>query len=485
MKFQLRQIFFIGFTFLFLSAQFIYGQNEKIVDSKGNSVPTELLSEISVKFFNIPFADAIHEISQKGNFHLNYNESVIPKDKKISLTAEKQPAFLLLQKIIKGTGLDIIVINPGQIVLTKSVSPQTQNSQSKFTISGYVTDAANGEALIEANIYIKEINSGTTTNRYGFYSITLPADIYLLRYSYVGFETEEKVFDLNSDMTQNIELKSSAVTSDTIVVISQAENENIISTKIGSINLLSERINNIPVLLGEQDILKAIQLLPGISNYREGDCGIFVRGGDSDQNLILLDEAPVYNAFHTFGFFSIFNSDAINSINIIKGTAPAKYGGRLSSVVDMQMNEGNMKDFSGIAGLGLIFSRLTLQGPIIKDKASYLISGRRTYLDLFTKLAPGVGNAKFYFYDLNAKVNYKIDEDDRIYVSGYFGRDGIGFSDVFDMDWGNATFTMRWNHLFGNKLFLNSSFIFSNYKYEANVYDDNDSRRPIQCVYPK
>ena len=229
---------------------------------------------------------------------------------------------------------------------------------------------------------------------------------------------------MNSDITQNIELKNSAVTSDTVVVISHAKNENILSTKIGTISLLLERINNIPVLLGEQDILKTIQLLPGISNYREGDCGIFVRGGDSDQNLILLDEAPVYNAFHTFGFFSIFNSDAINSINIIKGTAPAKYGGRLSSVVDMQMNEGNMKDFNAVAGLGLIFSRLTLQGPIIKDKASYLISGRRTYLDLFTKFTPGVGNAKFYFYDLNAKVNYKIDEDDRIYVSGYSAETG-------------------------------------------------------------
>lgn len=452
-----------------------YAQDKEVFDSRGNKVPSELLTTISIKFNNTNFIDAIHEIAAKGKFHINYSSNIIPAEKKINLTINNEPAFVILQKIITGTDIDIIVIGINQVVLTQKKISSQEGVQSRITISGYVTDQETGEALIGANVYIKEMISGAATNAYGFYSVTLPPGVYFLRYSYIGYESADVFVDLSGNISKNIELKTSSFTSDTIIVVSNFENDNVQSTNVGTIKILPVALNNIPVFLGEQDILKTIQMLPGISSHREVDCGIYVRGGNADQNLLLLDEAYIYNAFHTLGFFSIFNSEAIKSINIIKGAPPAKFGGRLSSVVDMQMNEGNMKEFNGVAGLGLIFSRLNLQGPIIKDKASYLISGRRTYFDILAGAATG-NDVRFYLYDLNAKVNYKIDDNDRIYISGYFGRDGFGFGDEFDMDWGNSTATIRWNHLFGNKLFLNSSFIFSNFKYETTIdnNDDND-----------
>lgn len=456
-----------------LAAAVNLSAQEIVVDSKGNSVPAEMMIHINAEFSGVPLADALFYIASQVGFHLNYNEEIILAGLKISGRYSDEPAFLILKKILKGTDIDIIVLNTEQVILTRLKKNESFIPAEKFTISGYVTDSESGEALAGANIYVKETGAGCTTNAYGFYSLTLDPDVYLLRFSYLGYGGIDTVVNLSSDMRRNVELKPSSVVSDTIVVISKAENEFVSSTNLGTISLSPEIINSVPVFLGEQDLMKAIQLLPGISNYREGDCGIYVRGGDSDQNLILLDEAPIYNAFHTFGLFSVFNSDAIRNINVIKGTAPAKYGGRLSSVVDMQMKEGNMKQFSGIAGLGIIFSRLTLQGPLIDDKASYLISGRRTYFDLFTRLG-GAGDFKFNFYDLNAKMNYKVSDEDRIYVSGYFGRDGFGFSDEFNMDWGNTTGTIRWNHLFSNKLFLNSSFIYSNFKYEIDAAEDDD-----------
>lgn len=463
----------LTFSLILIFSEKYFCQESHIVDSRGKEIPRELLFQISVSFTNEPFENAIHEVARKGNFHLNYNENIIPSAKKITLKIENEPAYLVLQKILLGTEIEIIMINSEQLILVKPRTSSFQpGTQLKFTISGYVTDSETGEALVGANIFIKEINAGTSTNAYGFFSLTLPADNYFIRYSYIGYQSDEKYLALYSDVKQNIELRSSSITSDTVVVVSSQDNENITSTRIGTINLLPVSLHNIPVFLGEEDILKTLQLLPGISNQREVDCGIYVRGGNADQNLLLLDEAQIYNAFHTFGFFSIFNSDAIKSINVIKGAAPAKFGGRISSVVDMQMNEGNMKELNGVAGVGLIFSRLTLQGPLLKDKASFLISARRTYFDLFTKLASS-GDFKFYLYDLNAKLNYKIDDDDRIYFSGYFGRDGIGFGDELDMNWGNSTSTLRWNHLFGRKLFLNSSFIFSNFKYETSILNDN------------
>ena len=250
--------------FIFLGS--IRAQNVKVFDSKGTEVPKELLTPISVSFENISFIDAIHEIANRGNFHLNYNESIIPTEKQVSFKAVNEPAFVVLQKILNGTEIDIVVINPAQVVLTKLPRQPTNNkSQSKHTISGYVTDAESGEVLIGANVYIKELNSGAATNAYGFYSISLPAGVYIVRYSYIGYETDQQFVELASDITKNIELKSSSVTSDTVVVVSRYENENVRSTNVGTINILPVAITNMPVFLGEQDILKTIQLLPGIS----------------------------------------------------------------------------------------------------------------------------------------------------------------------------------------------------------------------------
>lgn len=455
-----------------LSGTFI-AQEKVLTDSKGNKVPDELMKLISVSFDGVDLSDAVHEIAAKGGFHLNYNQKIILSEKKLYFKTEKQPAFLLLKNITKDFGIDLIVLKGKQIVFVKQKKVSSSDEQTKYTISGYVTDAKTGEALINTNIYIKELNAGTVANNYGFYSITLNEGTYLIKYSFISYDSQEFVIELDSNIKKDVVLNEVAVTSDTIVVVSQYERENVFNVKLGSIKLIPEKIKTIPMLLGEHDILKTLQMLPGISNYREGDCGLYVRGGNSDQNLILLDEAPIYSAFHTFGLFSVFNSEAINKIDVMKGTAPAKYGGRISSVIDMQMKEGNMKEFKGDAGIGLIFSRLMLQAPIYQDKASFLISGRRTYLDgltgIFTSDAP-----RFYFYDLNAKINYKVSDKDRIYLSGYFGRDGFGFEDDFDMVWGNTTATLRWNHLFSDKLFLNSSLIFSNYRYETNADIDSD-----------
>ncbi len=343
----------------------------------------------------------------------------------------------------------------------------TAVAQKKHTISGYIKSAETGEALIGASVSIEKLGTGTVTNVYGFYSATLPEGKYLIRYSYLGYKNTDIEVDLNEDNNIDIELQSSASEIDEVVITGEAVDKNIKETEMSVITISPKEIKVIPVMFGEQDILKTIQLMPGVKSAGEGSSGFYVRGGATDQNLIILDEAPVYNASHLLGFFSVFNSDAIKDMKLYKGNAPAEYGGRLSSVLDVQMNEGNSKKFSASGGLGLISSRLTIEAPIVKDKGSFIISGRRTYADLFLNFMNDtlIKNTTLYFYDFNAKANYKIGENDRIYLSGYFGRDVFSFSDKMSFDWGNKTATLRWNHLFGNKLFLNSSFIYSDYNY--------------------
>ncbi|MCK5077822.1 MAG: TonB-dependent receptor [Calditrichia bacterium] len=350
------------------------------------------------------------------------------------------------------------------------------NSTQKFTISGFLSDAKTGEALIGTNIYIKKLLTGCTSNVYGFYSLTVPAGRYKIVYSFIGYKTKVMDIILKNNNTANIELETSPFISDTVFVTASREENFVKNTEIGTISLSPQKLSSMPVLFGEQDILKTLHLLPGVTLQREGDSGFNVRGGNSDQNLILLDEAPVYNAFHFFGFFSVFNSDAIKNVKLIKGSAPPKYGGKLSSVLDIQMNEGNFKKFHGNGGIGLIFSRLTLEGPIKKDKSSFIISGRRTYADVFTRLSSmeEVQKSTLYFYDFNLKTNYRLNHKNRFYLSGYFGRDVLGYSGIFKNSWGNETATFRWNHLFNDKLFLNSSLIMSNFKYSMNVTPEED-----------
>ncbi|MBA7520888.1 hypothetical protein ES705_12987 [subsurface metagenome] len=350
-------------------------------------------------------------------------------------------------------------------------SHNNASAQEKHTISGYIRDVSSGEELIGATIYVQELKSGTASNIYGFYSLTLPNGSYTLHYSFVGYETNIQQVDLSSNKKINMELKERTTELKEVEVTAEKPEENVTSTEMSIVKLDIKKIKSLPVLFGEVDVLKTIQLMPGVMAAGEGEVGFYVRGGGPDQNLILLDEANVYNSSHLMGFFSVFNADAIKDVNLIKGGMPAQYGGRLSSVLDIKMKEGNSKKFGATGGIGLIASRLTLEGPIVKNKGSFIISGRRTYADLFLKLSSNedMKNTRLYFYDLNLKTNYRFGEKDRVFLSGYFGRDVFKFSNTFGFDWGNATGTLRWNHLFSDKLFLNTSLIFSDFDYAFNI----------------
>jgi hypothetical protein len=344
----------------------------------------------------------------------------------------------------------------------------------KYTISGYVKNSS-GEELIGATIYIRDLETGTVTNVYGFYSITLPEGNHSLEYSYIGHETILKEINLNENKRIDISLSEASETLEEVVVTAERKNDNIVRTEMSTMKLQAIEIKKIPALFGEIDVIKTLQLLPGIQSTGEGFSGFTVRGGSPDQNLILFDEATVYNASHLMGFFSVFNNDAIKDLKIYKGDIPAQYGGRLSSLLDIRMKEGNQKGFEATGGLGTISSRLTLEGPIIEDKWSVLISGRRTYVDILLLLASddATKSTKLYFYDLNLKTNYKVNDKNRVFVSGYFGRDVLKLSDLFSFDWGNYTLTTRWNHLFSEKLFSNFSFIYSKYDYKMESGDEN------------
>lgn len=344
-------------------------------------------------------------------------------------------------------------------------------AQEKKSISGTLSEMSSGEGMIGVKVRVLNLQGvGSTSNEYGFYSITLEPGDYVLEYRFFGYETIIDSISLNEDLSINKELVEEAKQIERVVITSRKADENISRTQVGVDNLDMRQIAKVPVIFGEKDIIKTMQLRPGVKSGGDGSSGFFVRGGGSDQNLILLDEAPVYNASHLLGFFSTFNSDAIKNATIYKGTAPAQYGGRLSSVLDIRMNEGNSKKYQVSGGLGLISSRLNLEGPIVKDKGSFLISGRRTYADLFLKLSndENLNSSSLYFYDLNVKLNYKISDKDRLYVSGYFGRDKLGVSG-FGLTWGNVTGTLRWNRIINSKLFSNTSFIASNYIYQIAI----------------
>jgi hypothetical protein len=349
---------------------------------------------------------------------------------------------------------------------------QSISSQRGYTISGYIRDAKTGEELIGANITIIGLSEKIiSTNAYGFYSISLPTGNYELKAQYMGYEPFSKKIQLNKSQRNDFTLEESGKELHEVVITSNRRNENITQLQMGMQKLDTKEINNIPVLFGEKDILKTIQLLPGIKSAGEGNSGFYVRGGTSDQNLILLDEATVYNASHLMGFFSTFNSDAVKDVSVYKGNEPAEYGGRLSSAIDVKMKDGNDKKFGISGGIGLISSRLNVEGPIVKDKGSFSISARRTYADLFLKLSKDttINKAQLYFYDINAKANYRIDDKNRIFLSAYLGRDVLGFGSTFGIDWGNVTGTLRWNHLFSNRLFSNTSLISSDYDYKIDI----------------
>jgi TonB dependent receptor/CarboxypepD_reg-like domain/TonB-dependent Receptor Plug Domain len=369
----------------------------------------------------------------------------------------------MLMRVFNKSGLALLVF------FVSALYPENALSQQKFTVSGTIKDSATGESLIRASVTIVEKeNVGVTTNEYGFYSLSLPKGRYTFRVTYVGFSEQLLSVSLDSSMVLNWGLTDKR-TMQEVIISSQKKNDNLTRPVMGTEVLSIKDIAKLPVLFGEKDILKTIQLLPGIKSAGEGSSGFSVRGGATDQNLILLDEAPVYNASHLLGFFSTFNSDAIKDATIIKGNSPAQYGGRLASVLDIKMKEGNNKEYNINGGLGLISSRLSVEGPIQSDKSSFIVSGRRTYADLFLKASPDFKDSKLYFYDLNAKANYRINSKNRIYLSGYFGRDVLAFGENFGIDWGNSTGTLRWNSIISSKLFSNTSVIYSNYDYNIAI----------------
>ncbi len=346
------------------------------------------------------------------------------------------------------------------------------------SLSGYMRDAETGESLIGGTVYIKEAEQGGQTNSYGFYSVSVRPGSYTVIFSYIGYKPLEQKMELIANKSFTAELHTESNTMKEVEITGGRKDENVKNAEMGTITLSIERIKTLPVLFGEVDILKTLQLLPGVQSAGEGNSGFYVRGGGPDQNLVLLDDAVVYNTGHLFGFFSVFNSDAIKDVTLIKGGAPANYGGRLSSVVDVSMKDGNMKDYHLEGGIGLIASRLMLEGPIKKDKGSFMIAARRTYIDVLAKpFSAKLKNTGYYFYDLNLKANYRLGKKDRVYLSGYTGLDKFKFQSAngnfkADIPWGNNTATVRWNHQFNDKLFVNTTLVYNDYNFASNFNEN-------------
>ena len=361
----------------------------------------------------------------------------------------------------------------------------------RFTLNGYVKDSLSGESLIGASISINGQSKGVASNQYGFYSITLDSGYYTLAISHVSYLPKSITVDLQADQSLSFELLSRSAAMSEVIIYTRRRDANVKNAQMGKIDLTMNQIRNVPAFMGEVDLLKVIQLLPGVRNAGEGNAGFYVRGGGPDQNLIMLDDAVVYNSGHLFGFFSIFNSDAIKNVSLIKGGMPPQYGGRLSSVLDIAMKDGNMNKLQMEGGIGIIASRFSIQGPLKKNKAgpngssgraSYILSARRTYVDAlvkpFVRKSSSFYGSGYYFYDVNAKVNYRFSDKDRLYASGYFGRDVFDFNNAkrsfkTNVPWGNSTGTVRWNHLFHRRLFANTTLVYNDYKFRFSAQQDN------------
>lgn len=369
-----------------------------------------------------------------------------------------------MKTTITKTLLLLLVLVAGNLAL---------QAQDKFALSGYVSDGETGETLIGATVYVTALEKGVTTNEYGFYSLSLPAGTYAIEYSYLGFESLTETVELQQNVTLSLELGGTAQQLTEVVVTSESENSNVSDLQMSSNSLEMSTLKKLPALLGEVEVLRSIQLLPGVSTVGEGATGFNVRGGSIDQNLVLLDEAPVYNSAHLFGFFSVFNPDAVKDVELFKGGIPARYGGRLSSILDVRMKEGNSKKLTLNGGVGFIFSRLAVEAPIVKNKASFIVAARRSYIDVLAKpfLNEDLGETTLNFYDLTLKTNYKLNDNNQFFLSGYFGRDNFGFGDAAGFNWGNQTTSLRWNHIFSNKLFVNSTLYYSNYDYSIDFGD--------------
>ncbi|HEX7906184.1 MAG TPA: TonB-dependent receptor [Chitinophagaceae bacterium] len=368
------------------------------------------------------------------------------------------------------------------VVYFSNAQDQPIQKANRFSLNGYVKDSLSGESIIGATIMINGQSKGVTSNQYGFYSLTLEEGVYTITASHISYFVKPVTIELKNNQSFNFDLIAKTAANTEVIVYSKRRDANVKNAQMGKIDLSISQVKNVPAFMGEVDLLKVIQLLPGVRNAGEGNSGFYVRGGGPDQNLIMLDDAVVYNTGHLFGFFSVFNSDAIKNVSLIKGGMPAQYGGRLSSVLDVTMKDGNMNTLQMEGGIGLIASRFSIQGPIKKNKASFIVSARRTYIDAiaapFIKKSSDFHGSGYYFYDLNAKMNYRFSEKDRLYLSGYFGRDVFDFvnnkrSFKTKIPWGNSTATLRWNHVFNRRLFANATFLYNDYKFKFAASQDN------------
>ena len=423
---------------------------------------------------NAPLEKLFRSIWKQTGQQFIYTDELLKETRKVSIDVTNASLDEVLKICFQNQPLTFSIQDNVIIVKQKKAAAAAALMhavalQEKFTISGTIKSTEKGETIIGASI--KAGNNGTISNEYGFFSLTLFKGNYTLEITATGMQRQTKEIAVDRNIVLNISLDNESKDLEEVRVTATTRGRSLGNPQMGVERLSIQDIKNIPALLGEKDILKTIQLLPGIKSAGDGNSGFFVRGGAADQNLILLDEAPVYNASHLLGFFSTFNSDAIKDVTIYKGGMPAQYGGRLSSVLDIKMNDGNNQDYNVSGGIGLISAKLNVEGPLQKDKSSFLVTGRRTYADMFLKLSndSSINNNKLYFYDLNAKLNYILGAKDRLYLSGYFGKDKLGVGNLFGLNWGNTTGTLRWNHIYNRKLFSNTSLIFSNYDYNISV----------------
>lgn len=454
-------LYITGLLFCTLLSQTVVGQDE-----------TRLLALANIEQQKVSVNELLLHLKGLEGIQLSYSEESIP-NRQIEIPTSNMTIQDLLTLLAEKGGLTIHRVGKNIILKPKK--------QERYTVSGFVLDEATGEAMIGATVQIKGTQNGGISNVYGFYSLTLERGQYVLLISSVGFEVQEIEVDLSQDQTIDVKIKSQAKQLEEVVITAKEADANVTNNQMGYAQLSSKSIKNIPALMGEVDLIRAIRLLPGVQMTSETSSGFSVRGGSPDQNLILLDEAVVYNPSHLFGFFSTFNNDAVKNVEFYKGNMPVRYGGRLSSLLDIRMKEGNNQRFTLNGGVSPISARLTLETPIVKDKGSIIISGRRTYADLLartTSSKESVDNTKLFFYDLNMKANYTIDENNRIFISSYAGRDVLSFKSPggsfnTDFRWGNLTSTVRWNHIFNKRLFSNSSLIFSDYNYKLGLGDQD------------
>ncbi|QKX03860.1 TonB-dependent receptor [Aquimarina sp. TRL1] len=443
--------------------------------------------KISLELSNVQLHSILEKIEEQTTYSFVYNNDEIDENETYNINVDNEYLSEALKQLFRDTSIQYS-IRKKHVILSGKKDP---TSNGNFTISGEVREADTGETLLGATILVVGQNKGTVSNEYGFYSLTLPEGQYKIQFSYIGYENYEVNVDLTEDKKMNVDLKIASNALDEVVITSpEIPSKSQVATIHSGVSTLKAReIKKIPALLGEADVTRAILTQPGVSTVGEGATGFNVRGGNIDQNLILLDEAPVYSSSHVWGLFSVFNTDAIKDIKLYKGGIPSRYGGRASSVLAIRQKEGSNKKFKGEGGLGLLFSRLTLEGPIKKEKLSFLVSGRRSYFDLFFPLmGDDIKNSKVYFYDLNTKISWDINENNKLFASGYFGADVMKLkfdeeknedgtveeqSQDIDFQWKNATATLRWNHIFSNKLFMNVSGIYSRYDYSLD--SDNEA----------